>query len=121
MTPSRRKFAMLPMDSQVRPHFRVSELACPCCGIFVYNSYTLDMLESFRDAVQSPVQVTSGSRCVRHNKEVGGFPNSAHLYGTGFDVLPPAGLLGTWSRHAERVGFHHVVLYHDDGHLHLGA
>jgi len=61
--------------------------------------------------------VTSWKRTVRHNTEVGGVPNSAHLYGLGFDVVydarPP--LAATMER-ARRLG---LKLIREDDHDHI--
>lgn len=69
-------------------HFSSREFACGCgCG---YDDISLDlvaMLEMIRDAVgSSPLRVSSGCRCQRHNQDVGGAANSAHLRGTAVDL-----------------------------------
>ena len=67
-----------------------SVLKCSCgCGFEPTNS-ALWFLESLsRDyhvKFNKDLIVTSGARCVAHNKEVGGVPNSAHTHGLAFDV-----------------------------------
>lgn len=41
----------------------------------------LNGLQVIRDALGKPIQITSGYRCERLNKLVGGVPNSSHLKG----------------------------------------
>ena len=51
-----------------------------------------------RDAL-GPIAVSSGLRCPRLNKAVGGAADSAHLYGAALDLVPrkvPAGRLFAW-------------------------
>jgi hypothetical protein len=43
-------------------------------------------LEFARGAAGFPFKINSGSRCEKHNKEVGGKPNSAHLSGLAADI-----------------------------------
>lgn len=38
----------------------------------------LNTLQVFRDALGKPIKITSGYRCERLNKLVGGVPNSSH-------------------------------------------
>lgn len=38
----------------------------------------LNALQTFRDALGKPIKITSGYRCEKLNKLVGGVPNSSH-------------------------------------------
>lgn len=69
------------------PHFSSSELRCPDgCGQFVISPFLVDLLERAREELDRPIVITSGFRCVKHNTEVGGKPNSAHLTGEAADI-----------------------------------
>lgn len=41
----------------------------------------LNGLQVIRDALGKPIQITSGYRCEKLNKLVGGVPNSSHMKG----------------------------------------
>jgi uncharacterized protein YcbK (DUF882 family) len=43
-------------------------------------------LDDLRGKLNLPLVVTSGFRCPKHNKEVGGKPNSYHLVGKAVDI-----------------------------------
>lgn len=45
-----------------------------------------NVLDPLREAWGAPIIVTSGYRCARLNKAVGGAKNSAHLYGQAADI-----------------------------------
>ncbi|RKY04192.1 peptidase M15 [Candidatus Poribacteria bacterium] len=67
-------------------HFSRSEFVCPCCGELVIDMELIDQLERLRFLVGRPIKVLSGYRCQRHNREVGGAPNSQHLLGRAADI-----------------------------------
>lgn len=75
------------------PNFKPRELACKCCGLFMYDHKTLTNLQKLRDFWKAPLVITSGTRCEDHNKRVGGATNSLHLTGRAFDISTP----DTWT------------------------
>lgn len=61
-------------------NFQGHELKCKCgCGLLNYDNLFLMKLEVFRDLPGSRLEVTSGCRCIKHNKTVGGKPSSLHI------------------------------------------
>ena len=77
-------------------HFKRSEFACKC-GKYC-NGYPaeIDMkmvkiADAIRERIRKPISVNSGLRCKTHNANVGGVPNSQHLYGTAADLGCPIG------------------------------
>ena len=67
-------------------HFKLSEFKCPCCGRADMQQEFLDKIDKARDIAGIPFVITSGFRCPKHNKEVGGRPNSAHTKGLAADI-----------------------------------
>lgn len=68
------------------PHFSRGECACRCgCGLCSVTPQLLDLAEKVRSILQTPMIVTSGTRCVSHNARVGGSPTSKHLQGLAMD------------------------------------
>ena len=73
-------------------HFTVAELACRCgCGLGAtwaeYDEALLRLLDHLRGLLGRPVHVTSGYRCVAHNRASGGKPDSEHLIGAAADLV----------------------------------
>ena len=72
-------------------HFKRAEFACKCGGKYC-NGYPVEMsyelvsiLDSLREIAESPIYVSSGIRCTRHNANVGGVENSYHKLGRACD------------------------------------
>jgi len=62
------------------PHFTEEEFTCPCgCGTLNPNREFLERLERARIRAEIPFPVNSGSRCKKHNEEIGGVDSSSHL------------------------------------------
>lgn len=78
------------MSERVSKHFRRREFACRCgCGASDVSIALLEVLERIREHFDSPVTITSGRRCTKHNAKVGGAPGSQHLQGTAADIQVP--------------------------------
>lgn len=67
-------------------HFSKSEFNCKCCGKNNINLNVVKAAERIRNHFGGPVIVTCGTRCAKHNKEVGGVANSRHLDGKAIDL-----------------------------------
>jgi len=72
-------------------HFKLDEFACPCCGKNEMSESFLILLDRYRDMCGFPFKITSGYRCEKHNKEVGGKPDSAHTKGLAVDIAVGSG------------------------------
>ena len=67
-------------------HFKEREFKCPCCGQIKLAEEFKEKIDMARDIAGIPFIITSGYRCPKHNKEVGGKSDSAHLKGFAADV-----------------------------------
>jgi len=67
-------------------YFTYDEFKCPCCGENKTDPELINMLDEAREIAGIPFIINSGYRCERHNKEVGGKSNSAHLRGKAADI-----------------------------------
>lgn len=68
-------------------HFSDMELSCQCgCGFKITDDLFLKRLEYAREYARIPFIITSGARCDKHNKEVGGVADSAHTKGLAVDI-----------------------------------
>lgn len=77
------------------PNFKKTEFKCTCCGGYGNGIATtlLDVLQALRNKYGNLI-VTSGYRCSKCNKRVGGASNSAHLKGQAADFYFGSGILG---------------------------
>ncbi len=67
-------------------HFERAEFACKCgCGFDTVDAELLAILEDVRKHFGKPITVTSGCRCVHHNKTVNGAKQSQHIVGRAAD------------------------------------
>ena len=99
------------------------EYHCKCsypeCNSTIITENIINAYEILRsDKIKGPLQVTSGYRCPRHNKDVGGSSLSYHQVGA-LDILLPEG----WSLESFRIaayesGFTYVRSYADMPRIH---
>lgn len=68
-------------------YFKIEDFACPCCGQNKISSDLVFKLDKAREISNIPFKISSGYRCEKHNKEVGGEPNSAHTKGLAVDII----------------------------------
>ncbi len=71
-------------------YFKPAEFTCKCsnldCDAVVPQQILLSRLDELRARMGIPLSITSGCRCIEHNKAVGGATNSAHIYGLAVDL-----------------------------------
>ena len=68
-------------------NFYKDEFSCRCgCGLDSIDPTLVDILQCSRTATALTYEISSGCRCEKHNKKVGGKPNSAHLRGKAADI-----------------------------------
>ena len=68
-------------------------------------------LELLRAELKRPVIITSGYRCPKHNKEVGGVKNSQHILGKAVDVKVRGISPNEFGKVAKKIGFGFVRVY----------
>lgn len=67
-------------------NFKLEEFKCPCCGKVEMQDSFLKLIDIARTTAGVPFVITSGYRCEKHNKEVGGKADSAHTKGYAADI-----------------------------------
>lgn len=89
-------------------HFKFSEFACKCgCGENKISHEFVKKLDACREEAGVPFLITSGYRCVKHNKKVGGVADSSHTRGYAADIAFGRNMtviLGACRKHFKRVG-----------------
>jgi zinc D-Ala-D-Ala carboxypeptidase len=84
------------VKSAVKNYFLEKELACHCCGVNGVQADFLEKLNLLRVKYGRPIIPTSVYRCVKHNQEVGGEPQSFHLQGRAADIPVKGGADCHW-------------------------
>ena len=75
--------------TQITPHFNAKEFRCKCGKVheFSISNELVDKLEKLFTALNySKIIMTSGFRCVAHNKNVGGNGTGQHTLGNAADI-----------------------------------
>jgi uncharacterized protein YcbK (DUF882 family) len=76
------------LDIKVGQHFKLSDFTCRCgCGEVMYTPKVVNTLDHLADHFKRDVVVTSGFRCAKRNKEVGGVDDSLHMTGQAVDFI----------------------------------
>ena len=108
------------MSIYVSKHFKYKEFACPCCNKtkpidprFIY------LLQNLRDKLNIPIYVTSGLRCLNYNKKIGGYYNSAHIFGKGADIRILGMSIIKLAKEAKEIGFSRIGLYPYSNFVHV--
>lgn len=111
------------MAEKLAPNFMDSEFKCRCCGKMPekgMKTLLIVLLQRLRDKVGKPLTVTSGYRCQKHNKAVGGAANSQHVLCTAADIRVPSGMtVDQLAAAADAVGFTGVGKYYKQGFVHV--
>jgi peptidoglycan hydrolase-like protein with peptidoglycan-binding domain len=68
-------------------YFKDSEFKCPCCGLNLEKNGIKQIADEIREHFGRPAIITSGTRCVKHNREVGGVAGSYHTTGNAIDIV----------------------------------
>lgn len=95
-------------------NFKVSEFACHgggCCSTVKVDSKLVDFLQDIRDHFGKPVHISSGYRCAKHNKAVGGASGSRHTKGMAADIVVEGVAPAEVAKYAESIGILGIGLY----------
>lgn len=101
-------------------YFHPAEIACRHCGGILLDYNAMSCLDRFRHLIRQPITVTSGYRCIVHNRNVGSQDSSFHPQGRAFDLICPPDQQQWWQQIATRAGFsgfgfYDTFIHVDDG------
>lgn len=100
-------------------NFKQEEFACKCCGMNGVNKDLIAKLQIARDIAGIPFVILSGMRCRKHNKDVGGKTDSAHIYGLAADIKAESGEKRfIIARALLEAGFVRLGIYQKQGFIH---
>ena len=109
-------------NKKLSEHFSSSEFDCHgngCCTSTVINEKLVEYLELLRKHFGKPITITSGYRCLVHNRNVGGATGSRHSKGDAADIVIQGIAPRTVAQYAESIGILGIGLYETaaDGHF----
>ena len=110
------------MSIYITKNFKYSEFACPHCGKDrPIDPHFIFLLQSLRDKLNQLIYITKGGglRCSNYNKAIGGYFNSAHLFGRGADIRVAGMDIVTLAIEARDIGFSRIGLYPYSSFVHL--
>jgi len=102
-------------------HLSLAETHCPCgrCEANGMEQRVIDLFEILRDLIGHPITINSAARCAVHNQNIGGRPNSQHLYGRALDMAVPQGYdVDTFAQEVRKAGFGGVGRYYKKRFVH---
>lgn len=95
-------------------NFKSTEFDCHgsgCCSSTKVDSKLVEYLQKIRDHFGKSVTITSGYRCTKHNKNVGGATGSYHTYGQAADIVISGVTPREVAKYAESIGVKGIGLY----------
>lgn len=92
-------------------NFNSSEFACPCCGGENILGELAFKLQELRDLIKKPIQILSGYRCQKYNREIKGYIKSPHIGGLAADIYVGNFDYKKLAKLAEKVKFKRIGLY----------
>lgn len=100
-------------------NFIAGEFACRCgkCEQILVDEMLVQRLQRLRDRFGKPIHITSGYRCLAHNKASGGSVKSLHMEGRAADVVIEGVEPLQVARAAEEMGVPGIGLYDDFVHI----
>jgi hypothetical protein len=100
--------------TKLSENFNVSEFACHgsgCCSTVKIDELLVFYLQKIREHFGKPVTITSGYRCEKHNKRVGGATASRHAAGMAADIVVKDVAPAEVAKYAESIGIKGIGLY----------
>lgn len=108
--------------TQLSTHFVSTEFDCHgngCCSTTILDPQLITYLEKIREYFNAPITISSGYRCVVHNRNVGGATGSRHGKGDAADIIVKGHTPREVAQYAESIGIKGIGLYetNSDGHF----
>jgi hypothetical protein len=100
--------------TQLSKNFKSNEFNCQgkdCCTKTQIDDKLVEHLQNIREHFDSPVTISSGYRCSKHNKKVGGSSGSYHTKGMAVDIMVKGVKPAEVAKYAESIGILGIGLY----------
>ena len=102
------------VSTQLSANFRSTEFDCHgvgCCNETLVDMQLVEYLQKIRDHFGKPIIISSGYRCERHNRSVGGATASKHKAGMAADIMIAGVSPSEVAKYAESIGVKGIGLY----------
>jgi uncharacterized protein YcbK (DUF882 family) len=102
---------------QLSTNFKSTEFDCHgkgCCSQTLVDQKLVNYLQKIRTHFGKAVNISSGYRCVTHNKNVGGATGSRHAKGQAADIYINGVKPAEIAKYAESIGILGIGLYETD-------
>lgn len=102
------------IKKQLSKYFVSTEFDCHgsgCCSITLINPKLVEYLNKIREHFKAPITISSGYRCVIHNRNVGGATGSRHSRGDAADIIVKGHTPREVAQYAESIGIKGIGLY----------
>lgn len=105
---------------KISKSYYLNEFQCPCCGTVKIANRLVELLEQFIKLHNIKPKINSAYRCEKHNKAVGGVPNSYHVQGLAVDLSVPDGMnIDDFAKKLENIGFNGIGIYRNKKFVHV--
>lgn len=101
-------------STKLSNNFSVAEFSCHgngCCSTTKIDDKLVEYLQKIRDHFGKPVTISSGHRCEKHNRSVGGATASRHVKGQAADIVVKGVEPAEVAKYAESMGVLGIGLY----------
>ena len=102
------------ISKKISNNFRSDEFDCHgagCCSKTLIDENLVSYLQKIRDHFGKSVIISSGYRCEKHNKSVGGATASKHKAGMAADIMVTDVKPAEVAKYAESIGIKGIGLY----------
>lgn len=102
------------LKKQLSQYFVSTEFDCHgsgCCSTTLINPKLVEYLNKIREHFNAPITISSGYRCVIHNRGVGGATGSRHTKGDAADIIVKGHSPREVAQYAESIGIKGIGLY----------
>lgn len=103
--------------TKLAENFNSTEFDCKgkgCCKATFIDKNLVTYLQMIRNHFGKPITVTSGYRCIVHNKNVNGAVSSRHTKGQAADIVVKGVESREVAKYAESIGIKGIGLYETD-------
>ena len=106
-------------DMYLTKHFNSEEFECQCrCNTGNIMQNLVLKLEEVRVAIDRPMKINSGIRCLNHNRSIGSSDTSSHIKGIAADIgctfmSERLELMTEFVKHFKRIGIHKEFIHVD--------
>ena len=100
------------MSIFITKNFKRAEFACPDCDKDrPLDSKLIYLLQSLREKIKKPIYISSGLRCKKYNRKIGGYIRSPHMSGKAVDIKVKNMHIVDLALEAKEIGFSRIGIY----------